>query len=120
MEQKPDKLPFTLPDNYFDRFEEKLMQRIDQEEQADRNKPTDRPLRPHRRQFSIALGAVAALALIVVGIYVVLNIEQENSRAAEQIIVAQRAEDEYLDYINDELDSEEIEDAIAQLELDQE
>lgn len=108
--------PFRVPDGYFDHLDERVMEAIDAAERSDRGDQADETRRPGRRTFSLAMGAVAALALVVIGIYVVLNLRVDTQQQTREIVAASHPDDQYLDLVTDQLSSDEIEDALAQLE----
>lgn len=109
------KLPFETPDGYFDGFEEKMMNRIHAEEvSAGRHNVGQLNSRRHR-VLRLAVSGVAAVALLVIGIYTVVGYQNRVNVQADQIIAAASDEDAYYDEVNDALDTEEIEEALAQL-----
>ncbi|MCQ2329547.1 MAG: hypothetical protein MJZ93_03210 [Paludibacteraceae bacterium] len=109
------KLPFETPDGYFDGFEEKMMNRIHAEEVSAERHHVEQ-LNSHRhRVLRLAISGVAAVALLVIGIYTVIGYQNSVNAQAEQIIAATSDEDAYYDEVNDALDTEEIEEALAQL-----
>lgn len=110
--------PFLVPDNYFQDFESRLMSRIEREDLADLPvvKPNSRSLWLNRSAIAVGIAGIVFIAIASI-----LKIQDQIDTKAEQIITARTDEnDPYYDAINEELSNEEIEDALAQLEFDDE
>ena len=102
--------PFRTPDNYFDSFESRLMSRIHAEE--------SKPRKLWLRNASIA---AACAAIIVICSLLLLNTQSSINQKTEQIISAETSTDDaYYDEINSELSSAEIEEALAQINYEDE
>lgn len=114
------KSPFEVPEGYFENFEEKMMARIREEEasaQTEENQPI--VLNSQKRKTSRwFIGAAAAVALVIVGAYAFVNIQNDINNQAVQIAEA-ATEDDYYDLVNEMLESEEIEEALAQINFEE-
>ena len=113
LDDKNKKLPFEVPEGYFEGFEDKMMARfaqIEAEEKAEQQ--TVRPMKWRRWA-----AGVAAAAVIAVGLFAVLDMQRDVQQVGNDISAA--ANDAYYDELNDELGTEEIEEALAQIEFDE-
>jgi len=118
VEYKKRQMPFEVPEGYFEGFEEKMMARFAEMEKEQCAAPVEMPKKNVR---SITLrwmaSGVAAAIVIVVGVMAILNMMNDVNKTGEEIVVAanQNSNDEYYDALNEELNSEEIEEALAQI-----
>lgn len=109
---------FRVPEGYFENFSERLMTRIEKEEQ------TEKPAKvAQTRQLWINRSAIAVgvIGMILIASAAIIRIQGDIDQKAHQIITAHSDENEaYYEEINEELSSEEIEEALAQIEFDEE
>ncbi|MCQ2343887.1 MAG: hypothetical protein MJ002_03055 [Paludibacteraceae bacterium] len=109
---------FKVPDGYFEGFEERLMSRIQQEEQPVKPAKEANTKQLWINRVSIAVGIVGMLMLATAAI---IRTQDEIDVKTQQIITANANEnDAYYDEINDKLSNEEIEEALAQIEFNEE
>lgn len=113
-----EKEAFQVPEGYFENFEERLLARIKKDEtiQKQVNKTKTRQLWINRGAI-----AVAIVGIILLFTTSIIRTQNEIGEKTQQIIAAQSDEnDAYYDEISDELSSQDIEEALAQIEFDEE
>ena len=117
------KLPFGVPENYFEGFEEKMMARIEAMETAEtkevkmekvRDLNTAGNNKPMWRKWT---AGVAAAVVVLAGLFAVVHLKNDVNQTGEEIIMA-ASDEEYYDAVNEELNSSEIEEALAQIEFE--
>lgn len=119
------KMPFEVPENYFEEFEEKMMAKFEAMEVAEakevkmekvRDLNTAGDSKPMWRKWATG---VAAAAVVIVGVFAVLHLKNDVSQTGEEIMMA-ASDEEYYDVLNEELNTQEIEEALAQIEFEDE
>lgn len=113
-----EKEAFQVPEGYFENFEERLLARIKKDETIKKqvNKTKTRQLWINRGAI-----AVAIVGIILLFTTSIIRTQNEIGEKTQQIIAAQSDEnDAYYDEISDELSSQDIEEALAQIEFDEE
>jgi len=118
------KLPFEVPEGYFENFEEKMMARLealDDQETLDAQETRSNVRDIRNVTMRRWATGIAAAAVVLIGIFAVLHLQGEVGQAGEEIVVAATttADDAYYDEINNELNTEEIEEALAQIALEE-
>jgi len=115
------KMPFEVPEGYFDGFEEKMMAKFEALEQESHFEKVRNLDAGNSRDLTWRkwVTGVAAVAVILLGVFVVINLQNDVNQTGKDIVVAATtgSDDDYLDQLNEELDSEEIEEALAQIEF---
>ena len=126
LENMGKKMPFEVPEGYFDGFEEKMMAKLKalEAEEAQREEPKFEKVRNLNANEGRNVAwkkwstGVAAAAVVLAGIFAVLHLQNDVSQTGEEIMVAAtNSDDAYYDEINEELNSEEIEEALAQIQF---
>lgn len=112
------KTPFEVPEGYFENFEERMMARIKEEGEQKEERQKIVLNSQKRRKSSWIIGAAATVAVIVIGAYAFVNIQNDITNQAAQIAEVATEED-YYDQINEMLESEEIEEALAQINFEE-
>lgn len=112
------KTPFEVPEGYFDNFEERMMARIKEDEEQKEERQQIVLNSQKRRKSSWIIGAAATVAVIVIGAYAFVNIQNDITNQAAQIAEVATEED-YYDQVNEMLESEEIEEALAQINFEE-
>ncbi len=125
MENMEKKLPFEVPENYFEGFEEKMMAKIEAMEAAEAKEVKMKKVRDintagsSKPMWGKWATGVAAAAVVLVGVFTVLNLRNDVSQTGEEIMMA-ASDEEYYDVLNEELSTLEIEEALAQIEFEYE
>ena len=118
IEDQNKKLPFEVPEGYFEGFEEKMMARFAEMEKQQSVAPVEKPnVNVRNIKWRRLVSGVAAAVLVIVGVMTVMNLMNDVSETGDDIVAAttQSMDDEYYDALNEELNSEEIEEALAQI-----
>lgn len=128
IEDMDRKMPFEVPEGYFEGFEKKMMARLEAMESSESENgevkiEKIRDLNATSRGSVVwkrMAAGVAAVALVLIGVFTVMHLKNDVNQAGEEIVVAATAgiDEEYYDQLNEELNSEEIEEALAQIEFD--
>ena len=125
IENMKKKLPFDVPENYFESFEERMMTKLEAMEAAETQEVKIEKVRDLHAAGKNNVAwrkwatRVAAIALVIVGVFAVMHLKNDVSQTGEEIMVA-AMDDEYYDVLNEELNTQEIEEALVQIEFENE
>lgn len=114
IEDKYSKMPFKLPENYFEQFSTNMQQFVAQQPAID----VEFEFTEHsnslvnRRGWWISLSAAAVVAGLLIGGYTIINMQNKLDKQVEQIV----AQDSYIETVADELDSFEVEEILADMD----
>jgi hypothetical protein len=77
-ESMKKELPFTVPEDYFENFPSRLMERIEKEREPGISEKSHRSLRT-------ALAIAAAVAALILGGYAIIRLSLDNGKKTEQV-----------------------------------
>jgi len=125
IEDMDKKMPFEVPEGYFEGFEEKMMNKIaamEEEELREVKLELVRDLNAGSKGMTKWMRwatGVAAAVVVIVGVFAVMHLQNDLGVAGKEIVVAAAGgtDEEYYDQLNEELNSDEIEEALAQIEF---
>lgn len=125
IENMEKKLPFEVPENYFEGFEEKMMAKIEAMEVAETQDVKMEKVRnlnaagSSKQMWKRWATGVAAAAVVLVGLFAVMHLKNDVNQTGDEIMMA-ASDEAYYDAVNEELNSSEIEEALAQIEFEDE
>ena len=114
MDMNDKRLPFDVPENYFEDFAARMEARLAEEMKAE---VVETPVKGRRIDFKRVVALVASSAAIFAGLFVVgvglMNIQENVELQAQEIIAQETYDDEMLEM----LDVYQIELALADAEI---